>query len=480
MQLVVRLAGDRGRWRARLTCVLAIFLAVMGTSQTLWAAGLEGKLRLEVKSFRLDNGLEVLVIEDRSTPIVTVQVWYKAGSRNERPGITGISHFLEHMMFKGTATTKANEFSRLVQRLGGRDNAFTSNDMTVYFSTIPSAKLEEAMRYEADRMVNLTLPGAEIAPERKVVMEERRLSENSPTRQLFEELDAVAYKVHPYRWPVVGWMQDLGNITRQALLRYYRTYYRPNNARLIVVGDVRLAAVRHLVEKHFGTIPRHAEAPPVTQREPEQRGERRLRVRLQAKLPVLAVSYHIPAANHADERPLSILTSVLGSGRTSRLYRALVYKEQVATEVGAFADAKLDNGLLTLYATLQDGHTASEAERLIDAQIARVQNEVVSDRELQTAKNNILSEFVFRQQRVGSQAMTIGFFVFYRPLARLNRHLDDVQRVRAEDLQRVARRYLQRQRRTVAELVPIPATDGAARGHGGRQHSQRGANGVIP
>ncbi|MBI3092348.1 MAG: insulinase family protein [Candidatus Tectomicrobia bacterium] len=455
-----RLAVHPRRGGVRLlTLLLLAVLAGLSGGMPAAASSHEGKLRLEVRRFQLDNGLEGLVLEDHSAPLVAVQLWYRAGSRNERPGMTGISHFLEHMMFKGTTTTAANEFSRLVQRLGGTENAFTSNDMTVYFSTVPADKLEVVLRHEADRMLNLTLPAKEIVPERKVVMEERRLGENTPQRRLFEELEAVAFKVHPYRWPVVGWMEDLENISRDELLRYYRTYYRPDNARLVVVGDTTLETVRGLAQRHFGSISgkgsdRPASPAAARGREPEQLGERRLEVNLQASLPVVAMAYQAPPANHPDSVALDLLAAVLGSGESSRLHRGLVYEQQVATSADADADLKLDAGLFTISASVQAGHSAAEVERRIEAEITRLQEELVSEREIQKAKNNVMSSFIFRQQGVMSQAMTIGFFTFYRPLEQLNTYLDMVQAVQPEALREVARRILQKRFRTVAVLVP--------------------------
>ena len=218
---------------------------------------------LDIKESRLDNGLEVLILEDHAVPLVTVQVWYRVGSRNERPGITGISHFLEHLMFKGTPKYGPGLYTQLIQRYGGTQNAFTSYDVTAYYSVLPSSRLELALDLEADRMAHLLLDPQEIKAEREVVKEERRLRENSPTGPMYEVLGALAYKAHPYQWPTIGWMSDIESITREELEAHYKTYYVPNNATVIVVGDVDIGQTMAAIRRHFEPIPQGPPPPPV-------------------------------------------------------------------------------------------------------------------------------------------------------------------------------------------------------------------------
>jgi len=243
-------------------------------------------LRLDIKEHRLKNGLQVLILEDHAAPVVTVQVWCKAGSRNERPGITGVSHVLEHMMFKGTKKRGPEEYSEIVQRHGGTDNAFTSNDMTAYYSVLPSSQIELAFDLEGDRFNRPLF--REFLQERDVVKEERRLGENDPQDRLYEELQAAAFKAHPYGWPVIGWMSDLDQLVEEDLENYFQTYYSPNNLSLVVVGDVKEKDALRLSEKYFGKTKNRGAPPSLRTVEPEQKGERRLEVHGEAQLPVVA------------------------------------------------------------------------------------------------------------------------------------------------------------------------------------------------
>jgi zinc protease len=419
-----------------------------------WA---QERFHLDIQAAHLENGLEVLILEDHAVPLVTVQVWYRVGSRNERLGITGISHFLEHMMFKGTPRYGPGQYSQLIQRYGGTQNAFTSYDMTAYYSVLPAARLELALELEADRMTHLLFNPEDIKSEREVVKEERRLRENAPTGPMYEQLGALAYLVHPYHWPVIGWMSDIENITREDLVAHYRTYYIPNNATLIVVGDVDVATAMAAVQRHFGPIPKGPPPPPVRGPEPPQMGERRTEIPRPTALPALAIAYHIPAFNHADAFPLEVLSQILSEGQSSRLYQSLVYQQQLVTSINANADLRRDPGLFTITGMVQEGKTPAEVEEAIYRQLDQLTAESLSDRDMQKAINQAQSSFVFRQQSLQEQGFTIGFFHTLQSYTIINEYIARLRQVTKQDVARVARTYLTKRNRTVVTIVPMSA-----------------------
>src|SRR5690349_1512553 len=280
----------------------------------------------QVQEFVLDNGLKVLLLEDHKSPAVTFQVWYRVGGRNEKDGKSGLAHFLEHMMFKGTPTTGPEEYSRIIAKNGGRSNAFTSSDMTVYFATMSRDKIGIELDLEADRMANAQLGEKYFSAEKKVIQEERRLrTDDNPASALSEVASAVAFMVHPYRRPVVGWMEDIENLTRQDLVDFYKLYYEPNNAFIVMVGDFSSTEVIEKIRSAFGKIPRGPEPPKVNVEEPEQRGERRVILKKEAELPFTLMFYHAPNLKSPDSFALDVLSVVLAGGRSSRLYRDLIY-----------------------------------------------------------------------------------------------------------------------------------------------------------
>jgi len=396
-----------------------------------------------------------LILEDHAVPLVTVQVWYRVGSRNERPGITGISHFLEHMMFKGTPKYGPGLYTQLIQRYGGTQNAFTSNDMTAYYSVLPSARLELALDLEADRMAHLLLDPNEIKSEREVVKEERRLRENTPTGPMYEVLGALAYNAHPYNWPIIGWMSDIETITREELEAHYKTYYIPNNATLIIVGDVDTSQTMAAVRRYFESLPQGPPPPPVRPPEPPQLGEHRAEIPRPTALAALAMAYHIPAFEHADALPLEVLGQILSQGQSSRLYRDLVYQRQLATSISANADLRIDPGLFTIVSMVQAGKTPAEVEAAVYEQIEQVTAESIADRELEKAINQALSGFVFRQDSIQQQGFTIGSFHILQSYKVINEYIERLRRVTKQDVARVARTYLTKTNRTVVTIVPM-------------------------
>ena len=406
----------------------------------------------------LENGLKVLLLEEPKAPVVTVQVWYRVGSRNEVPGKTGLSHLLEHMMFKGTPKYGPKQFSRIVQRNGGQDNAFTSFDYTGYFENFAKDRVELALELEADRMVNLLLDPKEVEAERNVVLEERRRNvEDDPVSALGEEVLAAAFKVHPYGQPIIGFASDIENLTREDLLGYYRTYYAPNNAVLVVVGDFKREELLPRIKAHFEKIPRGPDPPKVRAKEPEQQGERRVFLKKEAELPFVYMAYHVPNLTHFDSYALDVLEVILSGGRSARLYRSLVYEKQLALFAGgSYLRVAADPHLFYFYASVMPGRAAEEVEGALSEEIEKLKREPVSDQELQKAKNQLEAAFLFGQDSVFSLANELARYEIAASWKLWGEYLAGIRSVTKEDLMRVARTYLHEDNRTVGILVPLP------------------------
>lgn len=410
----------------------------------------------EIQEYILDNGLKVLLMENHKSPAVTFQIWYRVGSRDEKDGKSGLSHFLEHMMFKGTSKTGPEEYSRIIAKNGGRSNAFTTPDVTVYFATMSREKIGIEIDLEADRMADALLDGKYFEPEKNVIMEERRLrTEDNPVSALAEVTGAVAYTIHPYRRPVIGWMEDIQNLTREDLREHFQTYYSPNNAFIVVAGDFSVPEILARIKAAFGKIPKGAVPPPVRAEEPPQRGERRVILKKEAELPFVLLYYHTPNLKSPDSYALDLLTVVLAGGRSSRMYRDLVYEKRLARSVDAdYGGLSIDPTVLSITAQVMPGKETADVEREIDALLEKVKTEPVSDRELQKAKNQIEAAFVFGQDSIFGQAMKIGLYEATTGWRLMNRYLEEIRKVTREDIQNVAKRYLDRDRRTVGVLVP--------------------------
>jgi zinc protease len=414
----------------------------------------------------LDNGLRVLILEDHRSPVVSVQVWYRVGSRNEQPGATGLAHLLEHMMFKGTPTHGKGEFARLVEAQGGQDNAFTSQDVTGYYVTIAADRVDLVLRLEADRMRHLLLDPAEVEAERQVVMEERRTrTEDDPDGLLSEELSAMAFKAHPYRWPIVGWMEDLRRVAATDLRRFYDTYYVPNNALLVVVGAVEAGQVLRQVRAHFGALPRGADPPPVQAVEPPQAGERRLLIRKPgARAPLVAIAYHVPTAASPDAPALEVLSTLLSAGRTSRLYRDLVRQRQLALGAGGdYVYHSRDPNLFWLWATVRPEASPEAVEQALLAELARLAQEPVPEEELARVKNQIEAAFVWRQDSVHARASTLARFELAGSWRQAEAFVPLIRAVTAADVQRVAQTHFAADRKNVGVLVPAESPAPAGR-----------------
>ncbi|MCC6347802.1 MAG: insulinase family protein [Nitrospirales bacterium] len=412
-----------------------------------------------IREYTLKNGMKALLVEDHKTPLVTLQVWYKVGSVDEPIGKTGMSHLLEHMMFKGTPRYGSKEFSSIIQRNGGTDNAYTTREYTVYFQSIASDRAGIPISLESDRMSNLLLDPREIVSERSVVMEERRMRyEDDPQNLLHEEVTAMAFNAHPYRWPVIGWMSDIASIEREQLYPYYKKYYSPDNAFIVIAGDITPDTVLPQLEKSFGTIPRaEAPRPEASTKEQKQQGEKRVIMKKEAvELPYILIAYHVPPFPHKDNYALDVLSSILSGGKSSRLYRDLVYEKRMA--ISAFTDYSSfyrDPFLFVLGATAAPGKEIETVEKELYAEIRGIAGEPPSDREVQKAKNNIEASFIFAQDSNYMKAQYAGMFEMMGGWRLMDAYLEGIKKVTPAEVQAVAKRYFSDDNKTVGILLPL-------------------------
>ena len=411
----------------------------------------------------LANGLRVIVKEDHRAPTAAHMVWYRAGGMDETSGTTGVAHVLEHMMFKGTPRTGAGEFSRLVAAAGGRDNAFTSKDYTAYFQQVPKQKLAQMMRLEADRMRHLNLDPREFAQEIKVVMEERRQrTDDSPHARLGEQMKAVAFQTHPYRVPVIGWMNDLENMTVQDARDWYQRWYVPNNAYVVVVGDVDHQEVFKLAQRYYGRLASRALPVRKVPVEPEQAGIRRVMLRAEAELPVVVMAYKVPVLrdveNDVDPYALEMLAAVLDGHDAARFTKSLIREQLLAVSAGASYDAMARGpGLFYLDGAPSKGRTRADLEAGFRAEIARVMQDGVAPDELARARAQLVAGQVYKLDSMFAQAMEIGQLEAVGiPHRQSKRIISKLQGVTAEQVQAVARKYFVDERLTVAEIEPLP------------------------
>ncbi len=411
----------------------------------------------QVQETTLENGLKVLLLDRHASPVVTFQIWYRVGSRNEADGKSGLSHFLEHMMFKGTPTVGPEEYSRIIQKNGGSSNAFTIADATVYFATMSRDKIGVEIDLEADRMANALLDSKYFEPEKKVVMEERRLrTEDNPGVALDEIVNAVAYIEHPYRRPVLGWMDDIPKLSIEDLRSYHRTYYSPNNAFIVAVGDFNAGAMLGQIKAAFAKISRGPTPPQRTIEEPRQKGERRVILKKEAELPALALFYHVPNIKDSDSYALDLLTVILAGGRSSRLYKDLVYDKRLAHAVDAdYGGFAIDPTIFSLTVQVMPNKSPAEVERAIDQLLDQVRSEPVSARELEKAKNQVQASFIFDQDSAFGQALRIGYYESSASWRLMEKYLAEIKKLTAADLLRVAKKYLDPDQGTVGTLIPV-------------------------
>lgn len=420
------------------------------------ASARAGELAFPIEKHELDNGLMVLLIPDRSAPTITIQVWYRAGSKNEQPGITGISHLFEHMMFKGSKKFPQDKFDRLVNGNGGINNAWTSFDNTTYYEVMPSDKLEIAVALEADRSRNLRINEENLNSERNVVINERLWRfDNSPFGAIYEMLFNNAFVAHPYRWLPIGFRSDIDAITLQECLEYYHIHYAPNNSFLVIAGDFDPGEAMKMVGKYYGKLKAEIEPPPVTTVEPEQRGEKRINFHKMAQLPAVIAGYKIPAGNDPDIIPLRVAGKLLFEGESSRLHHRLVYSEQKAIFVEGAAMVSEDPSLFYIAAQAVPGAEMADIEKAIYEEIDRLKKEPISDKELQKAKNQMEAEFINMLASNEDRASQVGSFeIDTRDYMNIYDYPDKIQAVTAEDVVRVADKYMSERGRTVINLIP--------------------------
>ncbi len=417
----------------------------------------------------LKNGMRVIVKEDRRAPTAVQMVWYRVGSVDEVDGTSGVAHVLEHMMFKGTPSVGPGEFNKRVAAAGGRDNAFTSRDYTAYYQQVPKEKLEEMMQLEADRMRHLNVDAKEFEQEIKVVMEERRMrTDDNPQSKLFEQMTAVAFQAHPYRRPIIGWMNDLETMTVADAKAWYDTWYVPNNAYAVITGDVDHQAVFALAEKYYGPLEGRALPVRKAQTEPAQEGVRKVSVKAPAELPVLIMGYKAPVLRDVekDSEPyaLDMLSAILDGHDAARFNKKLVRENKVALSVGIDYDATgRGPGMLYLHGTPSEGKTVADLEAALRAEIAHVQKDGVSEQELKRAKAQLLASQVYKLDSMFGQAMEIGQNESAGiPYQKISRMLEKLQQVTAAEIQAVAQKYFNDDALTIGVLDPQPL-DGKAR-----------------
>ena len=413
----------------------------------------------------LKNGMKVLVQTDHSIPNVALYIFYRIGSRNEHPGTTGLSHFFEHMMFNGAKKYGSGELDKAMEANGAANNAYTSENVTVYQDWFPRSALNLIFDIEADRIQYLNFDPKKIESERGVVASERRTEVDASNGGILDEqLRATAFIAHPYQWPVVGWMSDIEHWTIDDLKRHFEMGYAPNNATMVVVGDATSEEIFQLCEKYIEPIPQHAPPPPVTTVEPEQMGERRLVVHKQAELPLLMIAYHVPQTNNPDFYAMNILRTVLVQGESSRMYKRLVDQDQIALEVNLTQQPAFDPTLAIFAAQPKQGVDPVKCEAAIFDELEQIKNTPISDQELEKAKNIRLVEFYHQMRTINGRANTIGTYeVFFGDYNKVFAAAKNYAAVSKEDVQRVAQKYFSASNRTVGTLVPDNARDRGAK-----------------
>jgi zinc protease len=410
----------------------------------------------DVKVHRLDNGLKVLLVEDHNIPSVALYTFFRVGSRNERPGLTGVSHFIEHMMFNGTPQVGPGEFDRRMEFQGGSNNAFTSDDMTGYTDWFPPAALEAMIEMEADRIQGLALVPEVFESERGVIASERRLGvENDNDAILNENVRATAIMAHPYHWDVIGWMSDILSWRRDEVMAYYRTYYAPGNAILIIVGDIDPAKTLGLIQKYYGPVKASPAPPPVSTVEPPQMGMKTVIVRKEAQAPSFLAVWHAPSAKDADYLPLAILAKPLLEGESSRLYRRLVREEELALDVGGGIQETIDPLLFSIDVKPRPGVDLDKIDRIIEEELAKVKAEGITPQEYAKAMNIIRNDFYMSLQTISGKAGQLGSAeLLTGDFAKLFTVMDDYAAVKIDRIKVAAGKYFTDNNKTIGKLIP--------------------------
>jgi len=446
----------RGLLCAGLLALFAVRAGAQSEPQQTVKSAQSGAQQFPVKTKTLKNGMKVLVQTDHSIPNVALYIFYRIGSRNERPGTTGISHFFEHMMFNGAKKYGPGDLDKAMEASGAANNAYTTQNVTVYQDWFPRSALNLIFDIEADRIQHLSFDPKKIASEREVVASERRTSVDANNEGILDEqLWASAFIAHPYQWPVIGWPSDIEHWTMEDLKHHFEMGYAPNNATMVVVGDVTPEEIFQLCEKYIEPIPQHAPPAPVTTKEPEQLGERRLLVHKPAELPLLMIGYHVPQTNNPDFYALNILRTVLVQGESSRMYQRLVDKDQIALEVNAVQQPGFDPLLAIITVQPKQGIDPQKCEAAVFDELERIKKAPITDQELEKAKNIRLVEFYQQMRTINGRANTIGTYeVFFGDYSKVFDAAKNYAAVSKEDVQRVAEKYFGANNRTVATLIP--------------------------
>jgi zinc protease len=420
---------------------------------------------MQIERHTLDNGLSVVLKASRHAPVTTFWVWYRVGSRNELPGITGIAHWAEHMLFKGSKAFPKGEIDKQIARNGGVMNGLTWLDFTTFLETLPADRIDLGLRIEADRMVNALFDPEEASLERTVIISERQGAENQPTFLLSEEVVGTAFRVHPYHHETIGDMCDLETISHADLWRHYQTYYGPNNAVAVAVGDFDVPQMLARIEELFGSIPARSDPPPMNRSEPPQRGERRVNLEGPGQTAYLQAVYHAPAASDANFFPMLVLTTILTGvagmnlfaasppNKSSRLYKALVEKGLAAGISGSLSPT-LDPYLYNITATVRADHTLDEVEETLNIEMERLLEEPISEEELRTAIKQSKAQFAYSSESVTNQGFWLGYSSVVADVGWFDSFLDNLSAVTVEDVSRAASTYLPRRNRTVGRYIP--------------------------
>ena len=410
----------------------------------------------DVKVSTLANGLKVLLVEDHNIPSVALYTFFRVGSRNERPGLTGVSHFIEHMMFNGTPAIGPGEFDRRMEFRGGSNNAYTGDDMTAYTDWFPPAALETMIAMEADRIQGLAFVPEVFESERGVIASERRMGvENDNDAILYENVRATSIMAHPYHWDVIGWMSDILSWRRDEVMAYYRTYYAPNNAILVVAGDIDPARTLELVKKYYEPVKASPPPPPVSTVEPPQLGPKTVLIRKEAQAPSFSVVWHAPNAKDDDFLPLAILAKPLLDGESSRLYRRLVRDEQLALRVGGGPQETIDPFLFAIDVKPRPGADLDKINRVIEEEMAKIRTEGITPQEFEKAMNGVRSDFYRGLQTVAGKANQLGTYeLVYGDFGKLFTVMDDYAAVKIDRVREVAAKYLTDSNKTLGKLIP--------------------------
>ncbi len=431
------------------------FLSLLLLSSISWAAE-DLKVRLPVTKYKLENGLTVLLLEDHTVPMISYHTWYKVGSRDEAPGITGSAHMLEHMMFKGAKKYSGKDFERVMNENGVQHNAFTTFDYTGFYQSVPSSKLELIMDIEFDRMSSVTLAHNDLMSERDVVAEERRWRvDNNPKGLLFEKTMETLFKVHPYRWPIIGWMADIKSYDTETMRKFFRDYYVPNNAVLIIAGDFKTEEVKKLIDKYYSKLPFKEVPKKKITPEPPQRTSRRMVFKQDVQNVSFNVAYQGFRQGADEMYPLDLASYILGSGSSSRLYKELVYKTQMATSADSYHYSMRDHGLFNVVISLKPGQSVERALKLVYKEIDRLKNQKVSSQELKKAKTLAMKSFVDSLISIDGKARALAATeILTGSYENLYLDLEKYNKVTVEDIQRVAKKMLNDEQRSIVILEP--------------------------